>query len=87
MTQQKLVLWIIILIVLGTQLFADPFHMSVKVFDDKDYNELCIVLEDNYYCQSVTMIQDVITAKTKGKSVKALKYQARKMQADDISCD
>ncbi len=57
------------------------------LFDDKEFNELCIVLEDNYYCQAISMIEDVITSKTKGKSMKALKYNARKLQADDVSCD
>lgn len=57
------------------------------LFDDKDYNELLEVLEGNYYCQALTMVQDIVEAKTKGKSVKALKYQARKLQAENISCD
>ena len=57
------------------------------LFDDKDYLELLTVLEDNYYCQALTMLHDMVARKTKGTSVKAMKYQARKMQADDISCD
>jgi len=55
--------------------------------DDKEYNEILIVLEDNFVCQANQMLLNIIYAKTKGKSVKAMKYQARQMQYNNISCD
>jgi hypothetical protein len=55
--------------------------------DDKEYIDLCEVLEGNYYCQATAMLKDILNKKTRGNSVKAMKYQARKMQADDVSCD
>ncbi len=57
------------------------------LFDDKDYMELVDTLQDNYYCQAYDLLKQLLEGKTKGKSAKALKYQARKMSADDISCD
>lgn len=66
----------------GYKKYADKI-----LFDDKAYIEILDILEDNYYCQALTMLKDIVYAKTKGSNVKAMKYQARKLQADDISCD
>ena len=38
--------------------------------DDKDYLELIKVIEDNYFCQAATMLNDLIELKTKGKQQK-----------------
>lgn len=58
------------------------------LFDDKDYLELIKVIEDNYYCQATTMLNDLIEQKTKGKTAKAMKYQARVMQINNnVTCD
>lgn len=58
------------------------------LFDDKDYIELIKVIEENYYCQATTMLHDLIELKTKGKTAKAMKYQARVMQVNNnVTCD
>lgn len=58
------------------------------LFDDKDYQELLIAIDSIYYCQAETMLRDVVDAKLKGKTAKAMKYQARKMALlNDVSCD
>lgn len=58
------------------------------LFDDKDYQELCIALDNIYYCQAETMLRDVVESKLKGKTAKAMKYQARKMALlNNVTCD
>lgn len=58
------------------------------LFDDKDYQELCIALDSIYYCQAETMLRDVLESKLKGKTAKAMKYQARKMALlNNVTCD
>ena len=65
---------------------VNKFVKSI-LFDDKDYLELIEVLDDNYYCQATTLLNQLLETKIKGKSGKALKYQARVQQYNNISCD
>lgn len=61
--------------------------VSFILFDDKDFVELIKVLEDSYYCQATTALNQLLDNKLKGKTAKSLKYQIRQQQFSNISCD
>jgi len=56
-------------------------------FDDKEYQELCKVLENAYYCQATIALSDFMDKKLKSKATKNIKYSIRNQEYMNISCD
>lgn len=56
-------------------------------YDDKTYQKLVPELDNLYYCQAYTMLDDFMDRKRNSKAVSNSRFQARLLSYSEVSCD